>query len=187
MNEQEARSCKDATIFFPHRAYVAGNRGLHDHNRGFAMTNDAMVTIREVYVESDPNRGNMVVLKENEESDRFFLMFVGDAEFAAIAREKGLVEPKRPLTHQMYLGVLERIQVEFLRVEVYDMREETYYANVFFRASDQEHAIDSRPSDAVALALNRKIPILVKQDLFRRKLSKEEVKEYEGLVKTVKF
>jgi bifunctional DNase/RNase len=67
------------------------------------------------------------------------------------------------------------------------MREETYYANVFMQADGEEHAIDSRPSDAVALALNRKIPIMVNQDLFRRKLSKEEIKEYEGLVKTVKF
>jgi bifunctional DNase/RNase len=46
---------------------------------------------------------------------------------------------------------------------------------------------DSRPSDAVALALNRKIPILVKQSLFRRKPTPEEIKEFEGLVKSVKF
>ena len=47
--------------------------------------------------------------------------------------------------------------------------------------------VDSRPSDAVALALNKKIPIMVKWDLFRRKLTPEQIREYEGLVKTVKF
>jgi bifunctional DNase/RNase len=151
------------------------------------MTAHGMITIREVYIESDPNRGNMVVLKEDAEGDRYFLMFVGDAEFSAIAKEKGLVEPKRPLTHELYLSILERLPVELLRVEISDMREETYYANVFIRANNEEHALDSRPSDAVALALNRKIPILVRQDLFRRKLSKQEIMEYEELIKTVKF
>ena len=151
------------------------------------MTQESMLAVREVYIESDPSRGNMVVLKEAAEGDRFFLMFVGDAEFAAIAREKGLVEPKRPLTHELYLSIMEKAGVELLRVEISEMREETYYANVFFRVDGMERAVDSRPSDAVALALNRKILILVHQDLFRRKLTPEEVKEYEGLVKTVKF
>ena len=151
------------------------------------MTERGMVRITEVYIESDPNRGNMVILREDPDGDRFFLMFVGDSEFAAIAKEKGLVEPKRPLTHDLYLNILGKSGVEFQRVEIYEMREETYYANIFFRANGADQAVDSRPSDAVALALNRKIPIMVNQELFRRKLTQEEIKEYEGLVKTVKF
>jgi bifunctional DNase/RNase len=151
------------------------------------MTERVMVTIREVYIESDPNRGNMVILKEEPDGDRFFLMFVGDSEFAAIAKEKGLVEPKRPLTHELYLNIVEKTGVEFQRIEISEMREETYYANVFFRANGADQNVDSRPSDAVALALNQKVPILVNQDLLRRKLTQEEIKEYEGLVKTVKF
>ncbi len=151
------------------------------------MNTDAMIAIQEVYLESDPNRGNMVVLRKEEDNDHYFMMFVGDAEFAAIAKEKGLVEPKRPLTHDLYLSIIGKVPVEFLRIEIHDMREETYYADVFFRFNGVDHKIDSRPSDAVALALNKKIPILVSQSLFRRKLSKEEIQEYEGLVKSVKF
>jgi bifunctional DNase/RNase len=151
------------------------------------MTSEEMIAISEVHLESDPDRGNMVVLKENAEAERYFMMFVGDAEFAAIAKEKGLVEPKRPLTHELYLSIMDKLQLEFLRIEIHDMRQETFFAHVILRANGEEHAIDSRPSDAVALALNRKVPILVRQDLFRRKLTQEEVKEYEGLVKSVKF
>ncbi|UCF57269.1 MAG: bifunctional nuclease family protein [Deltaproteobacteria bacterium] len=151
------------------------------------MTSDEMIPVSEVHLESDPNRGNMVVLKENAEAERYFIMFVGDAEFAAIAKEKGLVEPKRPLTHELYLSIMEKLQLEFLHIEIHDMRQETFYANVIFRANGEEYAIDSRPSDAVALALNRKIPILVRQGLFRRRLTQEQIKEYEGLVKSVKF
>jgi uncharacterized protein len=151
------------------------------------MNPNDMITIGEIQLESDPQRGNMVVLKQEAGSDYYFLMFVGDAEFSAIAREKGLVAPKRPLTHEVYLKILERVQIEFLRTEIYDVKEDTFYANVVFRTGEEDHRIDSRPSDAVVLALNRKIPILVRKGLFHRKLTPEEIKEYEGFVKSVKF
>jgi bifunctional DNase/RNase len=151
------------------------------------MTGENMITISEVYLKSDRSSGNMVVLKATEEDQHHFVMFVGDSEFAAIAKEKGLVEPKRPLTHDLYLRISDNLPVEFLRIEIYDMKENTYFANVFFRANGREHTVDCRPSDAVALALNRKIPILVNKKLFRRELTAEEIKEYEEICKTVKF
>lgn len=151
------------------------------------MSEKQMVTVQVVFIESDPNKGNMVILKESEEAERYFLMFVGDAEFAAIAKEKGLVEPRRPLTHDLYLKIINQSNVEFVGVEIAEMREDTYYANVVFRANGMEHRVDSRPSDGVALALSKKIPISVREDLFRRQLTQEEVQEFEGLVKTVKF
>jgi uncharacterized protein len=151
------------------------------------MAEAELVNIREVYLKTDRSTGNMVILKEREDEKRYFMMFVGDSEFAAIAKEKGLMEPKRPLTHEIYLRILESLPVVFLRVEIHDMKENTYYANVFFRVDGTDFVIDSRPSDAVALALNRKIPLLVHPRLFRRELSPEEVKEYEEICKTVKF
>jgi bifunctional DNase/RNase len=151
------------------------------------MTEKDMVTINEVYLKSDRSSGNMVVLKEKEDDSLHFVMFVGDAEFAAIAKEKGLVQPKRPLTHELYLQISNNLPVEFLRIEIYEMKENTYYASVFFRANGEEHLVDCRPSDAVALALNRKIPVLVNKKLFRRELTPEEIKEYEEICKTVKF
>ncbi len=151
------------------------------------MTSEEMVTIGEIHLESDSSRGNIVVLKENADADRYVMVFVGDSEFAAIAKEKGLVEPRRPLTHDLYLAIMDKVHLEFLRVEICDIREETFYANVIFRVNGVEHTIDSRPSDALALALNRKVPILVRQGLFRRKLTHEEIKAYEELVKEVRF
>ncbi|MBW2066811.1 MAG: bifunctional nuclease family protein [Deltaproteobacteria bacterium] len=151
------------------------------------MENEKLVHIKEVYIKSDPGAGKMVILKEEPDAKRYFLMFVGDAEFAAIAKEQGLMEPKRPLTHQLYLSIIERLPVEFLRVEITHMKDDTFYANVVFKAEGVEHRVDSRPSDGVALALNRKIPILVNEKLFRRELTQEEIDEYEGIVKTIKF
>ncbi|QCQ22923.1 bifunctional nuclease family protein [Desulfoglaeba alkanexedens] len=145
------------------------------------------VQANEVYIKSDRTQGNMVVLKESEESSRYFLMFVGESEITAIAKEKGLVEPKRPLTHDLYLSMLKRAGVVIQRIEIHDMIENTYYARVIAEIGGEEVVFDSRPSDAVALALHEKCPILVNQRLLRRELTPEEIKEYEEIVKTIKF
>ncbi len=151
------------------------------------MADTRFITANEVFLKSDRNQGNMVVLKESEDADRYFLMFIGESEMTAIAKEKGYVDPKRPLTHDLYLAILERAGVTFERVEIHEMVENTYYARVYARINDEEADFDSRPSDAVALALHVKCPILVNERLMRRELTPEEIKEYESIVKTVKF
>ena len=145
------------------------------------------VEAREVFIKTDRIQGNMVVLKESEQENHYFLMFVGDSEITAIAKEKGLVEPKRPLTHDLYLTILNKAGVVFDRIEIYEMHEITYYAKVYASIGDEEVVFDSRPSDAVALALREKRPIYVHKKLMRRELTAEEVQEYEMIVRTVKF
>lgn len=145
------------------------------------------ITINEIYLKSDRTSGNMVILKEKEEAKSYFLMFVGDAEATAIAKEKGLLDIKRPLTHEFYLRILKEAGIVFEKVEIWDMQDNTYYARVSFIAGNEKKVIDSRPSDSVALALHENIPILVNKKLFRRELTPEEVKEYEEICKSVKF
>lgn len=145
------------------------------------------VEAKEVFIKTDRIQGNMVVLKESEQENHYFLMFVGDSEITAIAKEKGLVEPKRPLTHDLYLTILNKAGVVFDRIEIYEMHENTYYAKVYASINNEEVVFDSRPSDAVALALREKRPIYVHKKLMRRELTAEEVQEYEMIVRTVKF
>lgn len=150
-------------------------------------SSNEFITAKEVFIKSDRIQGNTVILKESEDDPSYFLMFVGDAELTAIAKEKGLVEPKRPLTHDLYLSILKEAGVVFDRVEVYSMQENTYYAKVCARIGDQEMTFDSRPSDAVALALHEKCPIRVHRKLLRRELTQEEIQEFEMIIRTVKF
>ncbi len=151
------------------------------------MSSKDFVQANEVIIKTDRIQGNMVILKESEKASQYFLMFVGDAEISAIAKEKGLVEPKRPLTHDLYLAMLDRAGVVFDRIEIHAMQENTYYATVYLNIQDNEVAFDSRPSDAVALALHRKCPILINRKLLRREMTQEEIQEYEMIVRTVKF
>ncbi len=145
------------------------------------------VTVSEVYLKSDRTAGNMVILKESEDAKYYFLMFVGDAEATAIAKEKGLLDIRRPLTHEFYLNILKEAGIKFEKIEIWDMKDNTYYARVHFTVGDEQKIIDARPSDSVALALHENIPILVNKKLFRRELTPEEVKEYEEICKSVKF
>lgn len=150
-------------------------------------SNNDFVEIGEVFIKTDRIQGNMVILKRSEEDTEYFLMFVGDAEITAIAKEKGLVEPKRPLTHDLYLSILRRTGAVFDKMEISEMRENTFYARIFVRINGEIEIFDSRPSDAVALALHEKCPIFVNKKLLRRELTPEEVQEFEMIVKTVKF
>jgi bifunctional DNase/RNase len=129
----------------------------------------------------------MVILKESEDDPHYFMMFVGDAEITAIAKEKGMVEPKRPLTHDLYLSILNKAGVTVDRVEIFAMHENTYFAKVYTQIGGEEVVFDSRPSDSVALALHQKCPIMISRKLLRRELSPEEIQEYEMIVRTVKF
>jgi bifunctional DNase/RNase len=151
------------------------------------MAEAEFITAGEVLLKSDRTQGNMVVLKESENSKRYFLMFIGESEMTAIAKEKGYVDPKRPLTHDMYLAILERAGVVIQRIEINDMIDNTYYARIYAKIDGEDVDFDSRPSDAVALALHVKCPIKVSEKLLRRELTPDEIKEYESIVKTVKF
>ncbi|SPJ15865.1 conserved hypothetical protein [Syntrophobacter sp. SbD2] len=151
------------------------------------MESNEFAEIKEVFVKTDRTQGNMVILKRSEEDSYYFLMFVGDAEITAIAKEKGLVEPKRPLTHDIYLTMLKRTGAVFEKIVISEMRDNTFYAKIYVRINDEVVDFDARPSDAVALALHEKCPIWVSKKLLRVELTPEEVQEFEMIVKTVKF
>ena len=151
------------------------------------MESNELVEIKEVFVKTDRTQGNMVILKRSEEDSHYFLMFVGDAEITAIAKEKGLVEPKRPLTHDIYLTILRRTGAVFEKIMISEMRENTFYAKIYVRINEEVVDFDARPSDAVALALHEKCAIFVNKKLLRVELTPAEVQEFEMIVKTVKF
>ena len=88
---------------------------------------------------------------------------------------------------KLYLGILKNLGIRFLRVEIYEQQDNAYIANVFYEKDGNEVGVDSRPSDALALALNQQIPILVRQKLFKTEVSKEEKEFYRDIIKVVKF
>ncbi len=96
---------------------------------------------------------------------------IGVAEASSIAKELENIELPRPLTHDLLRSVLERLGGELLRVEIIALRENTYFAELVIRAKGTgEERIDSRPSDAIALAVRVDAPIFVHEQVLGKAL-----------------
>jgi len=145
------------------------------------------IPIHEIILKSEKESGNLLILKEHALADSSLIMFVGEPEFLAIAKEKGLIQTPRPLTHELYLTILKKAGIEFIRVGIYDIKDQTFFANVIYRFNQEESIADSRPSDAIALAMNQKIPILVEPRLLKKPLSTDQLDTLKEFIKTVTF
>jgi len=146
-----------------------------------------LILTTEIYLQASEDGQKMVVLKESKEADQFFMMFVGESEFMAIAKEKGLFDSPRPMTHEIYLKIFRDAPIRFNKVEIHSMKEGTYFANIYFEEKGKEVFIDARPSDSVALALHHHIPIYVNKELLRPVLTEKDIEDFKDIIKTVKF
>ena len=125
----------------------------------------------------DPvSRMPIVILKTPEGSD-LLPIFVGLAEANAIAQQlEGSVAP-RPMTHDLLANMIEALRAKIRRVEITDLKENTFFALIHLERDGKDLAIDSRPSDAMALALRAKVPIFVEESVLKRSA---ETRESEG-------
>ncbi len=151
------------------------------------MADSNFVIIKEITLKAEKESGKVIILKEDKDSEASLIMFVGEPEFLAIAKEKKLIQTPRPLTHEFYLNILAETGVEFLRVEIYDLREQTYFAQIIYKINGEERVADARPSDALAMALNRNLPVWVRSNLLKKELTVEQVEMYKDLIRSVKF
>jgi bifunctional DNase/RNase len=109
----------------------------------------------------------IVVLKEAV-GERTLPIWIGLLEASAIATRLENVEVARPLTHDLLRTVIGVLGASVERVTVVDLRESTFFATVALRIGDRLEELDSRPSDALALALRTGSPIFVSEQVFER-------------------
>ena len=102
----------------------------------------------------------VVVLREKE-ADRYLTIWIGADVADAIAFRLQDATAVRPQTHDLVLKLLEELGGTVESVEVNDLREDTFYANIRVRRGDQVIDLDSRPSDAIAIAVRAGVPIYV--------------------------
>lgn len=105
---------------------------------------------------------NMPIVILKDLNDKYAIpIWIGVYEASAIAAKLEDMELERPLTHDLLTNILTTLNAEVSRIEVYDIKDNTYYANIFFLSNGDEIVIDSRPSDAIALALRTDASIFV--------------------------
>jgi hypothetical protein len=126
-----------------------------------------MIRMSVAGVHLDSSSGSAVLVLTNPEG-RALPILIGLAEATSIAKELEGIELPRPLTHDLLRDSLEALGARIIRVEVTALRENTYYAIVVLTdASGRETQLDSRPSDAVALAVRVDAPIFVHEQVLR--------------------
>jgi len=113
---------------------------------------------------STPNSNNSfaLILKE-EDGNRRLPILIGATEAQSIAIEMEKLTTPRPMTHDLFKSLINAMDVTLTEVNIVDLQESTYYALLSF--DDGEIEIDSRPSDAIAIAIRCNAPIYVEEDI----------------------
>ncbi|MBS1253527.1 MAG: hypothetical protein MAG451_02576 [Anaerolineales bacterium] len=128
----------------------------------------------------------VVVLRELD-SSRYLPIWIGPFEADAITIALQGVEIPRPLTHDLLKRVIDEVGGEVSHILVNDLRDDTFYARIVMDVNGRHSEVDSRPSDAIALAVRARVPIFVVEDVMDRagvEPSEEDVELRDDVVLT---
>jgi uncharacterized protein len=115
----------------------------------------------------DPSTNMPIVLLKDPQSEALLPIWVGLYEAQAIALEVEKTQAPRPLTHDLLKNLVHGLNAQVQRVVVTELKDDTFYAVIWMEQNGEVVAMDSRPSDALALALRADCPIFVDEDVLR--------------------
>jgi uncharacterized protein len=116
-----------------------------------------------------------IVLLKTADGNKFLPIWIGHPEAAAILMKLQSQAPPRPMTHDLLSDLLEQLEAQVVRITVTELRENTFYAQITVQQDGREIEIDSRPSDAIALAIRAEAPIFAAD-----RVIEESAIEFEG-------
>jgi bifunctional DNase/RNase len=116
---------------------------------------------------TEGSQTQVIVLRERG-GERFFPIFIGPTEAMAIDRKLKDIPVPRPMTHDLLFNIIEGLGGKLKRIVVNDLREDTYFAMLEIERGGEVIQVDSRPSDAIALAVRTPVPIFVDEQVLNR-------------------
>ncbi len=122
----------------------------------------------------DMTTNSPVVILSSSDSDRLLPIWIGHYEALAIAMELSGVTSRRPLTHDLLKSTITTMGGKVQKVEVTELKEQTFYAKIYIEMNGSILKVDARPSDSIALALKTKVPLYVAEELFQLKRPDKE-------------
>ncbi len=125
----------------------------------------------------DPVTNMPIVVLKDAQGSAILPIWVGIYEANAIALEIEKVQTPRPMTHDLLKNMLLGLNVQVEKVVVNDLRDDTFYALIWMKRDGQRMSIDSRPSDALALALRVDCPIFVEEEVLKNSKISSAVSE----------
>ena len=126
---------------------------------------NGLMEVKVMGIVVDPKASNPVVVLVDLSGKKALPIWIGVFEAEAISRGIEEVVTLRPMTHDLMKQILDTFQVTLNRVVIHDLKENTFYANLHLDVEGEELIVDSRPSDAIALAVRVKAPIFVTQSV----------------------
>ena len=112
--------------------------------------------------------GQHVVILKEKQADRYLPIWIGPFEANAIAMKIQGMAPERPITHDLILATFGELGISVSRIVVTSLTEEVFFARLHFKQDGREFDVDSRPSDAIALAVRFGCPIFVATEVLDR-------------------
>ncbi len=109
----------------------------------------------------DPLTNTPIVILKDMQEKKAIPIWIGLFEASAIATELEKITFSRPMTHDLVTDILRIMEVEVTKIEINDLRNNTFFANIYLVKEGKNLVIDSRPSDAIAIALRANAPIFV--------------------------
>ena len=139
-----------------------------------------------------PMMGQFLITLEEVGGTRLVPIWIGAAEANAIAAHIGGHRFPRPMTHDLLINISSELGAKVDRIVVTDIKDDTYYARIDMTRNGKPMKIDSRPSDAIAIAVRAKAPIFIDDTVFNKcpviqqPISKEEVEGFKEKLKNLK-
>lgn len=153
-----------------------------------------MVEVQVYGVNLDALSNQPVIILKQVDVQRFIPIRIGQFEATSILMELQGIKPTRPLTHDLLRAVIESMKVKVTRIVISDLRDGTFYAQIHLHLAKNgtELEIDSRPSDAIALAVRTNVPIFASENVVAKASvgftngEESEIEQFREFLRTVK-
>ena len=150
-----------------------------------------MIEMKVMGIALDTRTGSPIVVLHDKENRKALPIWIGSAEASAIIRKIENLTVARPMTHDLIINIIEKTGYNLDKVEINDVEKDTYYATLFLSNENGEILeIDSRPSDAIAVAIRVDAPIFVTANVISNgsvsTKDEEEAQEFKKFVQSIK-
>ena len=116
----------------------------------------------------DPASNTPIIILKSEKSNQAIPIWIGLLEATSIASALQNIKYERPMTHDLFKNFSELLDISISKIEVCDLKDNTFYAKIYFISKDANFEMDARPSDAIALALRFDAPIYVADEVLQK-------------------
>ncbi len=121
----------------------------------------------------DPASNTPIIILKSIDEEHAIPIWIGLLEATSIASALKNVSYDRPMTHDLFKNFLDTLQIEVSKVEICDIRDNTYFAEIFFQTREDAFSMDARPSDAIAIALRFGAPLYVDDKVIQKSKSED--------------